>query len=864
MTSSLKLKKQEEAPANGLKGLKHWRQDMLAGLVVALVSVPLSLGIAIASGAPPICGIWSEVIAGIVIPFLGGAYVTISGPAAGLAPVLYSGILTLGHGDMDKGYRLITGVILLVGVFQIILTWCKAARFSYVFPNAAIQGMLSSIGFLLIAKQIPNFIGQHYKAHEFWNMVFETPHEFVHLHPKVFAISCICLALLFIIPNLKIRIFRQIPPQLIVVVVAVILGAIWHIDEKFLVTVPANPLQNGIVSPDFHALFSDPALVGSIFLIVLTLAFIDGTESLATILAVDKIDPWHRKSNPDRTLLAMGVSNICSSLVGGLTIIPGIIKSTTNIHSGGRTQWVNFYNALFLIIFLLAAAQIIHMIPLGALAAVLIHIGWKLAGPHKWKLMFSLGSEQVLIYITTILVTVSTDLMVGILAGILLKFVFLVEYSLKAVHGYQFSVIANLFKNPVTNFEENENSTILHIGGPMVCFNSLYLRSACDKAYDRRKPIIIQINSSVNVIDHSTSTYLKSFQQDCERVGIDYSITGLRTLKARTEEPTSLKYRPAPLPVPIEGMHILLVVDHTEHSFVAVEEVKNTTWPKGSQLVVAHVVSSPLGMETSEQHEEIANQLVNGICEKIKAENQSFTEIDPLVLKGEPKAEILNLMQHLHSDLLVTGTRGSTGISRMFLGSLSHKLLMTAHCPVRICRPKDSEKRNIVMLSLDESRSALIALEQMAGRVWPENTEFLCISALPSLAQYSYRYQDSYGISELEHNRSKLIQAIKVSLDAAEDFLKKHVSGCSVRSRIIDGDPREALVRVADEEQVDLIVLGSAGKVLAERLMVGSVSEIVANYANCSVEVICQTIRERSVANANGNGNGNKNGNGQH
>lgn len=850
---SILPKKQEEAPANGLKGLKHWRQDMLAGLVVALVSVPLSLGIALASGAPPICGIWSEVIAGLVIPFLGGAYVTISGPAAGLAPALYSGILTLGHGDMDKGYRLITGVILLVGLFQIVLTWCKAAKFSYVFPNAAIQGMLSSIGFLLIAKQIPNFIGHHYKAHEFWNMLFETPDEFMHLHPKVFAISCISLALLFIIPNIKIRIFRQIPPQLFVVVVAAIMGYIWHLDEKFLVTVPSDPLKTGIVTPDFQALFSDPALVGSIFLIVLTLAFIDGTESLATILAVDKIDPWHRKSSPDKTLFAMGVSNICSSLIGGLTIIPGIIKSTTNIHSGGRTAWVNFYNAVFLVIFLLLAAQIIHMIPLGALAAVLVHIGWKLAGPHKWRLMFSLGSEQVLIYLTTILVTVSTDLMVGIMAGILLKLAILTAYSLKAVHHFSISVITDLFKNPVSFFEVKENSTILHVGGPVVCFNSLQFRSACDKAFDRRLPIFIQINSSVNVIDHSSSTYLQSFQQDCERVGIDYSITGLRTLKARTEESSSLKYRPAPLPVPIEGMHILLVVDYTEHSNVAVEEVKNTIWPKGSQLVVAHVVSSPLGMDTSEQHEEKANQLVNGICESVRAENKSFSIVEPIVLKGEPKNEILNLLQHLHSDLLLTGTRGSTGISRMFLGSLSHKLLMTAHCPVRVCRPRQDQTKNKVMISLDESRSALIALEQMSGRVWPENTEFICVSALPSLADYSYRYQDSYAISELEHNRSKLIQAIKISLDSAEDFLKKHIKDCSVKCRIVDGDPREVLVKVADEERVNLIVLGSAGKVLAERLMVGSVSEIVANYANCSVEIICQTIRERSNANGNGN-----------
>ncbi|MDX2107572.1 MAG: SulP family inorganic anion transporter [Candidatus Melainabacteria bacterium] len=857
MSLSSNLRKETEPPSNGLKGLKHWRQDMLAGLVVALVSVPLSLGIALASGAPPICGIWSEVIAGLVIPFLGGSYVAISGPAAGLAPAIYTGILTLGHGNLEKGYRLMTGAIMLVGIFQIILTWCKAARFSYVFPSAAIQGMLSSIGFLLIAKQIPNFIGQKYEAHEFWSMVFETPQEFVNLHPKVFAISCISLALLFIIPNLRGKIFRQLPPQLIVVIVAAIMGKLWGLDEKFLVLVPDNPLQNGIVPPDFQALFSDPSLVGSIFMIVLTLAFIDGTESLATIFAVDKIDPWHRKSNPDRTLFAMGVSNILSSIIGGLTIIPGIIKSTTNIQSGGRTSWTNFYNAIFLIIFLLLASGIIHMIPLGALAAVLVHIGWKLAGPHKWRLMFSLGSEQALIYVTTILVTVSSDLMLGIIAGILLKLIILIAYNSKATHGFNFSIVSSLFKNPVSNFEETDKSTILHICGPVVCFNSLSFRAACEKAYLRRKPIIVQVNSTVNVIDHSSSLYLQSFKQDCERAGINFSMTGLRTLKARTEETSSLKFRPAPLPEPIEGMHILLVVDHTEHSNVAVQEVKNSLWPSGSQLVVAHVLSSPLGMKTSEQHEEKANQLVNGIRDQIKEANKAFSEVESIVLFGEPKNEILALLQQLHSDLLVTGTRGAVGLSRMFLGSLSHKLLMTAHCPVRVCRNRRSQTGHKVMLALDDSRSAIIALEQMGGRVWPEGTEFICVSALPSLAEYSHRFQDSYAISELESNRTKLIQSIKVSLDSAEEFLKTHVKDCTVKTMIVDGDPREVLVKVADEAQVDLIVLGSAGKVLAERLMVGSVSEIVANYSSCSVEVICQTVRERSGANQNGNGNGN-------
>ncbi|MBX9689169.1 MAG: hypothetical protein K2X27_20845, partial [Candidatus Obscuribacterales bacterium] len=223
----------EEKPENGLKGLKHWRQDMLAGLVVALVSVPLSIGIAVASGAPPICGITSEIISGLVFPFLGGAYVTVSGPAAGLAPVILSSILQLGHGDPTLGYHRIVCVIMLVGVFQILLTYMKAAKFSHLFPSAAIQGMLVSIGLMLTIKQVPNFIGHKYHAHEFFPMVAETPSELAHLNLTVLGISIFCLALLFGLSSLKWKFLKVIPPQLIVVVVGALLAAVFHLDAKF-------------------------------------------------------------------------------------------------------------------------------------------------------------------------------------------------------------------------------------------------------------------------------------------------------------------------------------------------------------------------------------------------------------------------------------------------------------------------------------------------------------------------------------------------------------------------------------------------------------------------------------------------------
>lgn len=831
---------QQDSPTNGLAGLKHWRQDMLAGLVVALVSVPLSLGIALSSGAPPICGIMSEIVAGLIFPLLGGAYVTISGPAAGLAPVLYSAITALGRGNMETGYHLVTGVILMAGLLQLLLTWLRAARFSYLFPGAAIQGMLSSIGFMLIAKQVPNFIGHPYKAHEFWSIVMETPAEVIKLQPQVFAISSICLALLFMMPKLRFRWLSMVPPQLVVVVVAVMMGMLWHLDAKFLVSVPANPLAHGIVFPDFHSLFSDVGLVGSIVVAVLTLTFVDGTESLATILAVDKIDPWHRKSSPDRTLFAMGISNICSSLIGGLTIIPGIIKSTTCIVSGGRTAWVNFYNALFLIAFLVGAASVIKMIPLGALAAVLVHIGWKLAGPHKWKQMWSLGSEQMLIYLVTILVTVSTDLLIGILAGILLKFALLVYYNTRATHRLTLDRITALFKSPILATEQADNETVIQLSGPIVCFNSLYLRGACERAFDRKKPIRLQVLSSVNVVDHSTSTFLQSFQQTCERAGLGFKLVGLDTLKSRSDEPAALKYRRVPAPIPVQGTNVLLAVDESEHSRNAIDEVLRTEWAPGSKLVVSTVLTVPFGMSVSDEHAECAQGLIDDVVNLFKSRNIGFEKVEGVIVKGDAKAELYSLLRQKESDLLVVGTRNHRGMARMLVGSVSHALLLSGQCSVRICRArKRTAPVRKVMIALDSTKFSLRALEEVARRPWAQGTEFLCVSAIPTLAECSFAVPDTYGIDTLERNRrAQVIEAQKMLAEAI-DFLGKEVQGCKVKSRIINGDPRDSLVRAAEEEDVDLIVLGSAGKNFAERLVVGSVSEAVAVGAHCTVEVIC-------------------------
>lgn len=543
----------QDKPQNGLAGLKYWRQDMFAGFIVALVSVPLSLGIALASGAPPICGITSEIIAGLIFPVLGGAYVTVSGPAAGLAPVLFASISALGHGNMETGYRMVLGVIMIAGIVQILLTYLKAAKFSYLLPRSAISGMLAAIGLLIIAKQIPNFIGHKYDAHEFFPIIVETPSRLAVMDWSVFSTSLICLALLFVLPKLKMPVIKHIPAHLAVVMVGIALGQLFHLSPAMLVDIPRE-LTNSIVFPDFSMLFSDLTLIPTIVLAVFALTFVDGTESLATIRAVDQLDPHRRKSNPHKTLFAMGVSNICSSLIGGLTIIPGIIKSSTGIVAGGKTAWVNFYNAIFLILFLLVFGDLIRLIPIACLSAVLVHIGYKLAGPHKWQEVFDLGFDQVLIFTSTVVATLMSDLLVGIGVGIAIKIAVLMYYSMRAhadhLHGSHdflqslYCSFVSLFKNPISDVKRYGERAEVVFTGPVTCFNNLGVRSVLEDVVRYHKDVRLCMASSVAILDHSSSVYLDTLKRDCARLGLaELSTEGLEDLPCCSKNVTSLRHR---------------------------------------------------------------------------------------------------------------------------------------------------------------------------------------------------------------------------------------------------------------------------------------------------------------------------------
>ena len=552
-----------QKPQNGIKGLKHWRFDLLAGLQVALVSLPLSLGIAIASGAPPVTGLISAIIAGLIFPLLGGAYVTISGPAAGLAPALLAGMILLGDGDLAAGYPLLLVAICFTGLVQIVLALFKTGRFALFLPVTVVEAMLAAIGIMIIVKQIPALLGDFVSpAKSMLTTIANLPDSFLRINPAIAVIGGICLFLMFYLNRARHSWLRRVPAALLVAGVGIGLGYLLQLDPKYLIAMPRDILEGGITMPAFNIAWQRTDLWWNLLLVVITLTLIDGIESLATVAAVDKIDPYQRKSDPNVTLRAMGVSNMLSSVFGGLTIIPGGVKSRVNIDAGGRTLWANFYNAVFLVVFLFLAKDLISRIPLAAIGAILVYVGWRLCEFQVFRKTYAIGRDQIVVFIVTVMAILATDLLIGILIGVAAEItllVYLLTPSFRAVLTGRFTFtqslrlcgrsFVDLFRSPVIKVKLEERAARPHYRisfGSLVCLNLL----ALDKTLRAIPPdagISLAVTESARIIDHTTMEYLHQFQEECLHEGRPFELLGLDNFFQFTRHPLSARMHDAKL-----------------------------------------------------------------------------------------------------------------------------------------------------------------------------------------------------------------------------------------------------------------------------------------------------------------------------
>ncbi|MBM3885909.1 MAG: SulP family inorganic anion transporter, partial [Gemmatimonadetes bacterium] len=417
-----------------------WRADFPASIVVFLVALPLCLGIALASGAPLFAGVIAGVIGGLVVAPISGSALMVSGPAAGLTAIVLAAIAQLGD------YRAFLVAVVLAGGLQLALAAARAGIIGYYFPSSVIKGMLSAIGIVLILKQFPHAVG--YDADAMGNESFRQTSEgttfsalgdaLATLQHGAVVVSLLALVILFLWPKTPLAKVKLLPAPLVAVLLGVTLNALFAtvapslvIDSSHLVALPIP--TNGA---EWAAQFTTPlwsALTNpAVWRIAVTLGIVASLETLLSLEATEKMDPYKREAPPNRELVAQGVGNIASGLLGGLPLTGVIVRSAANVGAGARTRWSAILHAVLLALAVVTIPVLLNRIPLAALAAILLHTGWKLAHPQIGRALWRQGLSQFVPYAATIVVVLVTDLLVGIAVGMTVGIFFLLRDMLKA------------------------------------------------------------------------------------------------------------------------------------------------------------------------------------------------------------------------------------------------------------------------------------------------------------------------------------------------------------------------------------------------------------------------------------------------
>jgi len=424
------------------KYLKHAGADIPASVVVFLVALPLCLGIALGSGAPLFSGIIAGMVGGIVIGTLSGSQLSVSGPAAGLTVIVASAIIKL------QVYEAFLLAVVLAGIIQIILGFVKAGVIGDYIPNSVIKGMLAAIGLILILKQLPHFVGydvdypgdESFEQNDKENTFSGIFRALNFITPAAVIIGIVSIVILRVWETdffKSQKVLKLIPGPLVVVLISVFLGKVLSnslglsLEQKQLVSLPvaknASMFLSFFTFPDF-SFIKNPAVWVTAF----TLAVVASLETLLGIEAVDKLDPLKRVTPTNRELKAQGIGNIVSGLIGGLPLTSVVVRSSANVMSGAKTKTSSIAHGLLLLVSVLLIPGILNLIPLSALAAILIFTGYKLAKVSLFKEFYSKGWDQFIPFVVTITAILLTDLLIGIVTGIFVGLFFMIRANFKS------------------------------------------------------------------------------------------------------------------------------------------------------------------------------------------------------------------------------------------------------------------------------------------------------------------------------------------------------------------------------------------------------------------------------------------------
>lgn len=422
------------------------KSDIPAGLVVFLVALPLCLGIALASGAPPLSGIIAGVVGGIVVGFFSKSHLSVSGPAAGLTAIVLTAITDLG------AFNIFLTAGLIAGLIQLILGFVKAGSISNYFPTNVIEGMLAGIGVIIILKQIPHAIGydadfegdETFMQQDGGNTFSTIIGALDYINLGAVIVTAISLTILLLwdkVPFLKK--LKLVPGALVAVIVGILInefflasGSSLAITSEHLVNLPIpetiDDFKSIILLPDFNGFLNY-----KVWIVGATIAVVASIETLLCIEAADRMDAQKRLTDTNVELKAQGIGNMLSSLIGGLPLTSVVVRTSTNNNAGAKSKMSTIIHGVFLLVSVLAIPFLLNKIPFATLAAVLFLVGYKLAKPAVIAHFWHKGKYQFIPFIATLLGVVFMDLLKGVALGIVISIIFIIRGNMQRAYRFR-------------------------------------------------------------------------------------------------------------------------------------------------------------------------------------------------------------------------------------------------------------------------------------------------------------------------------------------------------------------------------------------------------------------------------------------
>ena len=516
--------------------------DLKSGFLVFLIALPLCLGIAVASGFPPVAGVLTAIIGGVVVSFLGSSDLTIKGPAAGLIVIAIGAVTELGQGDPILGYKRALAVGVVAAVIQIVFAFLRTATVGIAMSPSVVHGMLAAIGVIIISGQIHTVFGVIPEATTPLTRLAEIPHSLMNANPAILLIGGLSLLILFGWPFLRFAWAKATPAPLVVLVISIplalffdlghtheyeVLGQVFQVGPDLLVTLPGS-LLDAVNFPDFSAVTSAVSIK-----YIVMFALVGTIESTLSVLAVDSMDPKSKPSDLNKDLFAVGVGNLVSAGIGGLPMISEIVRSKANLDAGAQSRKSNFFHGAFLLLFVALVPGLLQLIPLAALAAMLVFTGARLAAPQEFIHARSVGNDQFALFMTTLLVTLATDLLVGVGVGLALKVI---------LHWFRGVSPIQLVSAKVDLVSVSETERILRVSGAAAFPSILAIRKRLDEIGPEVRRVVVDI-SDTKLADHTFLSRLDGM--GAELIDVEFVVEGLDSLTPATDHPHSTRTRQA-------------------------------------------------------------------------------------------------------------------------------------------------------------------------------------------------------------------------------------------------------------------------------------------------------------------------------